>query len=180
MAALAAYEDIVDQASTSAILTGDDVAAAALETGVGHNLEVLQALMSRVPEQARPAISAAVDRAIARSTGAVERIHSSRSAGSPPVHDGAGAPAVDPTPTPKPTKSPAAEPTATPTSDATATPRPTRKPTPEPTATPEPATPEPAVTTEPTAPPAHTPKPHSSKSPPGQGEHGVQGGQGGG
>ena len=37
----------------SAILTGDDVAAAALETGVGHNLEVLQALMGRVPATGR-------------------------------------------------------------------------------------------------------------------------------
>ena len=58
------------QASASAILAGDDVAAAVLETGVGRNVEVLRALAERVPTNASAAITRAVDAAIARSTDA--------------------------------------------------------------------------------------------------------------
>ena len=78
MAALAAYESIVEEASASAILSDDDVAAAVLETGVGRNVEVLRALAARVPATAGVAITRAVDAAIARSADAVERIHASR------------------------------------------------------------------------------------------------------
>ena len=62
MAALQAYQRIVDEASTSAILAGDEVAAAALQTGVGHNVEVLEALLGKVPSQADAAISTALGR----------------------------------------------------------------------------------------------------------------------
>ena len=78
MIALAAYESILENASASAILAGDDVAAAILETGVARNVEVLRALAERLPTNASAAITRAVDAAIARSTEAVERIGASR------------------------------------------------------------------------------------------------------
>ena len=159
MAALRAYEAIVDEASRSAIQTGDDVAAAALQTGVGHNVEVLQALLGKVPTQADPAISRALDAAIARSTDAVERISASRPAGPPGHDDGAAQPGGGPAP--KATRTPTATPTAAPTDDATARPKPTPKVSAEPT---------------PKATPTHAAEPKASASPkPGHGR-GLQGG----
>src|SRR5688500_10531975 len=137
MVALAAYEAIVAQASASAILAGDDVAAAALETGVGRNVEVLRALAAAAPTGASAALRRAVDAAIARSADAIDRIGASRPGGGP--GDDAGAGPVSP---PRATKRPTAEPkpaktmTATP---ATPKPKPTHRPTAEPTATPEPS-----------------------------------------
>ncbi len=131
MAALEAYERIVDQASASAIRAGDDVAAAVLEAGVGRNVEVLQALLGKVPTQAGVAISRALDAAIARSTAAVERIGASRPAGTPGHRNGneqpVGGPAL------KETRAPTAWPTAAPTQDAKPKPKPTPKVTAEPT-----------------------------------------------
>ena len=161
MIALAAYEAILEQASASAILAGDDVAAAVLETGVGRNIEVLRALADLLPTNASAAITRAVDAAIARSTDAVERIGASRPGGG---QDGGGGqnggggnnPPLDP---PRATEPPTAEPT--PESDSTATPKPkpTKKPTPEPTAANEPA-----ATDAPTEPPDDeaTPKPRKT------------------
>jgi hypothetical protein len=131
MAALQAYQTIVDEASTSAILAGDEVAAAALQTGVGHNVEVLQALLGKVPTHADAAISTALDAAIARSTDAVDRIGASRPADAPGSDDGAAQPGGGPAP--KATNTPTATPTAAPTTDATERPKPTPKVTPEPT-----------------------------------------------
>ena len=162
-AALTAYQRIVDEASASAILAGDEVAVAMLEAGVGRNVEVLQGLLVRVPIQARAAISRAVEAAIARSSAAVDRINASRPAGGRDNGRG-GPPAGDPTPratktmTPRPT----AKPTAVPTERVKATTQPTAQPTAEPTAAP---TAEP--TAEPTVVPERTPKPHPSKAPPG-------------
>jgi hypothetical protein len=131
MAALQAYETIVDEASTSAILAGDEVAAAALQTGVGRNLEVLQALLGKVPAPAGSAISNALGAAIARSTDAVQRISASRPAGAPGHDSGNAQPAGGPAP--KATSTPTAKPTAAPTPDATTRPKPTPKVTPDPT-----------------------------------------------
>jgi hypothetical protein len=131
MAALQAYQSIVDEASRSAIQTGDEVAAAALQTGVGHNLEVLQALLGNVPAHADSAISKALDAAIVRSTDAVERISASRPAGAPGHDDGNAQPGGGPAP--EATTTPTATPTAAPTIDATARPKPTPKVTAEPT-----------------------------------------------
>ena len=159
MAALRAYEAIVDEASRSAIQTGDDVAAAALQTGVGHNVEVLQALLGKVPTRADPAISRALDAAIARSTDAVERISASRPAGAPGHDDGAAQPGGGPAP--KATRTPTATPTAAPTDDATARPKPTPKVSAEPT---------------PKATPTHAAEPKAPASPkPGHGR-GLHGG----
>ena len=157
VAALAAYESIVEQASASAILASDDVAAAVLETGVGRNVEVLRALVTGVPATADAAITRAVDAAIARSTNAVERIGASRPDGG--QGDGAGSPPANP---PQPTDAPTARPTPEPASTATPKPKPTHKPTATagPAATPEPAVnPEPAATPEPKRTPDRTPKP---------------------
>lgn len=141
-AALAAYEAIVDQASASAILTGDDVAAAILETGVGQNLEILRALVGRVPADAGAAISNAVEDAIERSKDAVDKIGASRpaSGGSDGTGTDDGRPATDPTP--RPTKTPSPEPAVVPAETATPKPKPTRDapptPTPRPTDSPTP------------------------------------------
>ena len=131
MAALQAYQMIVDEASASAILAGDEVAAAALQTGVGHNVEILQALLGKVPTHAESAISKALDAAIARSTDAVDRISASRPAGAPGQDDGSAQPGGGPAP--RATGTPAATPTAAPTNDATARPKPTPRVTAEPT-----------------------------------------------
>ena len=133
-AALAAYEAIVGEAVSAAILAGDPVAAAALQAGVARNVEVLQALVAQVPESARPALEAAIQRTIERSDAAIESIDPG-----PPDENGAnpgnggsgGAPATAPTekpakgPTEKPAKTP--KPTAEP---AAPTPEPTPRRTP--------------------------------------------------
>jgi hypothetical protein len=159
MMALAAYESILEQASASAILAGDDVAAAVLETGVGWNIEVLRALADRAPTTASAAITRALDAAIARSTDAVERISASRPGGG---QDGGGGPNGDsgagsPPNPPHATEAPTAEPT--PESDSTATPKPkpTRNPTAAPAATHAP--------TEPTGPPDDEATPKPGKTP---------------
>jgi hypothetical protein len=148
MAALQAYQTILDEASTSAILAGDEVAAAALQIGVAHNVEVLQSLLGTVPSQADSAISKALDAAISRSTDAVERIGASRPPSAPGQDDGSAQPGADPAPTA--TSTPTAKPTATPTNEATARPKPTPKATPEPTPR---ATPTRAVESKAPAPP---------------------------
>ena len=163
MAALAAYEAILEQASASAILAGDDVAAAVLETGVGRNVEVLRALAARVPTNASAAITRAVDAAIARSTDVVQRIGASRPGGGQDDGAGSGSPATPP----RATKAPTAEPTPEPDSTATPKPKATRTPTPEPTAADEPQeTPHPAATPEPRRTPDRTPKPKDQGGPP--------------
>jgi hypothetical protein len=115
-AALTAYERIMDQASSAAIAAQDDVAAAVLQTGVGRNVEVLQALILALPDQAAEAIERAVQRAIERSDRAIERIdrgNQGPNAGSPNDPGSPTArPTRPPTPelTPRPTKKPAGEP----------------------------------------------------------------------
>lgn len=151
MAALAAYESIVEEASAAAILSADDVAAAVLETGVARNVEVLRALAAKLPTTAA-AITRAVDAAIARSTDAVERINASRPSRGP--DDGNGGGPANPPPA---TKAPTAEPTPEP-AEATPKPRPTHK-----TATPKP-TPTPTATPSPRRTPDRTPKPRTNQS----------------
>jgi uncharacterized membrane protein YgcG len=151
-AALAAYERIMGAASEAILHANDPVAAAAFETGVGRNIEVLQALIAKVPRQAGEAIGRAVERAIARSTGTIERVddvkkptpaargnggnggnggnagngESAGNAGNGGSRASGGGPAA----TPKPTKPPSERPAATP--------KPTREPNDRPAATPNP------------------------------------------
>ena len=156
-AALTAYETIMEKASSAAILAGDDVAAAILETGVGRNVEVLRALLAHVPSQASTAISRALENAIDRSTAAVNRIGASRPGNGNGRGDGAGTgqPASDPTS--RPTKAPRI--TADPVETATPKPKPTND-RPEPTLKPSPEpTPEPTPPPEPTEPPKEDRKP---------------------
>ncbi len=127
-AALTAYERIMESASEAAIATQDEVAVAILQTGVGRNVEVLQALALELPPSAAEAISRAVERAVARaverSETAIERIdtagpsNSSGGNGGVPGGGAGGAGGADkptkpptPAPTPKPTKEPNAGPT---------------------------------------------------------------------
>ena len=153
-AAIRAYESIMSEATANAVAAGSDVASAALETGVGHNVVVLQALLSTVPEQASPAIQQIIDRAIERSNEAVDTIHAAQ----PPNtggggNGGGGGPTVTPdrTATPKATREP--KPTTAPA--ATPEPTPAPKPTKEPAS--EPSEPE-QPTPDPNDPPTPTPR----------------------
>jgi hypothetical protein len=158
-AALAAYQSIMTEASAAAILSDDDVASAVVATGVGRNIQVLQALLDRVPSQASDAISRALDSAITRSNAAVDRIGASRT-------NNGGNGAGPSQPAGGPASRPTGEPRARPTSKATA--QPTAKPTARPSAKP---TEVPASTATP-APKNGGPWPKPTKSPPGQG-HGT-------
>ena len=136
-AALAAYERIVDQASDAAVGAGDPVAAAALEAGIGHNIDVLTALVASLPSQAAEAIAPVLERAIEHSSTVIDHVGGVGKP-NPPAGGNGGGPAA----TGKPTKTeqPAGErPEATP--KATKTPKPTNErpeATPKPTKTPKP------------------------------------------
>lgn len=84
-AALAAYEAIVEEASTAALVAGDTVATAALQAGMANNLEVLEALAARLPEQASDGLARAMQRAIEHSGRALDSI-----GGHGPDPDGSG------------------------------------------------------------------------------------------
>ncbi|HET7495679.1 MAG TPA: hypothetical protein VFJ80_09525 [Candidatus Limnocylindrales bacterium] len=128
--AIEAYQDILEEAAWSAEAAGDDVAAAIIETGVGQNLSILQALTDSVPSAATDAIRHAIERsgtAIDRVRGIAPGPSQGRpptpAAGQEPPKTGgndAGAPA--------PTAAPAAAPTPKPEPS-----RPPKKPDPEPT-----------------------------------------------
>jgi len=111
-AALAAYEAIMEQASSAAIAAQDDVAAAVLQTGVGRNVKMLQALILALPDEATDAIQQAVQRAIDRSDRAIERIERGQQGPNSGPNGTPGGTTAKPTktpteePTPKPTKKP--------------------------------------------------------------------------
>jgi hypothetical protein len=116
-AALAAYERIVEQATAAAIAAQDDVAAAVLETGVGHNVGILRALIWALPDQTADAIERAVQHAIERSGRAIDKIQLGQPGSGPNANPGGDpdarpTPPPTPRPTPKPTKKPAEEPPA--------------------------------------------------------------------
>jgi cell division septation protein DedD len=170
-AALSAYEAIVSQASASAILAGDSVASAVLETGVGQNVIVLQALAGRVPDQAGAAIDRAIERAIDRSGAAIDAMATARPQTGDPNGgggNGGGSGGGKPEVTAKPTKAPTPEPVVTaqptpkPTKEPTAqpTPKPTAKPKPDPTPKPTPKGGKPDDAGQPAATPRRTPPPH--------------------
>jgi hypothetical protein len=130
-AAFAAYARIMDSASDAVLASDDAVAAAALETGVGRNLDVLRALIGRVPGTASDAIERAIERAVERSDSAIDRVEEVEK----PRPDGGGTPAgAPPTPAadPTPKATPAPEPTPTQRREAEPTPRPAKTPAPEP------------------------------------------------
>jgi hypothetical protein len=126
-AALAAYEEIADQALAGA---GTDAAAidrilAALNRHVG----VLEGVAAKVPPQAAESINRNIDRAIEHSDNAIQRIEARPG----PDNTAPGAaPASKPEKSarPDPTAKPAAAPTAQPT------PKPPAKPSPKPDKTP--------------------------------------------
>lgn len=111
-AALAAYEAIVEQASSAAIAAQDEVARAVLQTGVGRNVATLRALVLGLPGQATDAIERAVQRAIERSDHAIQRIERGQQAPASGPNANPGGPGAHPTrpptpePTPKPTRKP--------------------------------------------------------------------------
>jgi predicted RecA/RadA family phage recombinase len=107
--ALAAYEAIMEQASSAAIAAGDEIAIAVIETGVGRNVDVLKALILVLPHQATDAIQRAVQRAIDRSDRAIEKID--RGQQGPDIGPNGGPARPTAEPTAKPTKAPTPEPT---------------------------------------------------------------------
>ena len=165
-AALTAYERILDEASREVIAAGDPVAVAALETGVGANVAVLQVLAERLPDQAAGGIAGALEHAIDHSDDAIRLISGGRpddggtgpDAGQPGDRPGTGEPGVD-DPGSHPEKTPAPEPTGAPTPFPVATPQPTPRPTRPPVVAPTPR---------PTGPPTvdPTPRPTPDGGPP--------------
>jgi hypothetical protein len=129
-AALAAYERIMEEASAAVLAADDPVAAAVLETGVGRNVDVLQALVWQVPTQASEAIGRAIERAIERSGTTIDRVDAVKK----PRLDAGGAPTD---PTPKPTRQPGDGATAKPTKAPIATPDKPDKPKPAPNRPPD-------------------------------------------
>jgi hypothetical protein len=136
-AALGAYERIMEEASEAVFVSNDAVAVAALETGVGRNVEVLRALLGRVPATASEAIGRAIERAVERSGSTIDRIDRvdkprPNSGGAPPDADPTDQPTADPTRTPKP------KPEPTPRRETDPTSKPTKTPAAEPTKTAKP------------------------------------------
>jgi hypothetical protein len=135
-AALSAYETILEQASAAAIAAHDDVAAAVLQTGVGHNLDVLRALILVVPDRAGSALEHVVQRTIERSDGAIQKIDQDQADPSGGA-GGSGGQDANPTPepTPRATKKPAGEsgsgPAGAPPSATSEPGRPDKSPKPE-------------------------------------------------
>src|SRR6185436_2345238 len=110
------YEAIVDQASVEVRGGGDPVAAAALETGLGRNIEILSALVASLPTQAAKAIAPVIERAIERSGTAIDNVNDVKRPTPPAGGDGAGAGpgGGNPPVTAKPTRTPNERPEATP------------------------------------------------------------------
>ena len=119
-AALAAYQQIADEAILGANASGDEAAIARLAAALDRHVDNLTRVAGQVPPQAAEAIQRNIERAIQRNDAAIERIESN--GGTPPNGLGGqgdpvgpavqpaatGGPAVqpDPAPTPKPTKAP--------------------------------------------------------------------------
>jgi hypothetical protein len=130
--ALAAYERIVDQASDAVRGARDPVAAAALEAGIGRNIEVLSALVASLPARAAEAIATVIERAIQRSGTAIDTVDDVTKP-HPPAGGGGGAGSNggNPPATARPTKTPNERPEATqkPTRTPNERPEATQKPT---------------------------------------------------
>jgi hypothetical protein len=157
-AALAAYNSILAEATAGT--HGDAVANAALDTAVRRNIEVLTALLKRVPTQAQDAIQHAID----QSGSAANGLHGQPGVGGPRSSNPGNGPAATNNPgrTANPNK-PTPEPAnATTKPHENATPKPHENATPKPHVTPEPVAVTPA--------PQHTPRSSGRpSSPPGNG-----------
>jgi hypothetical protein len=73
-AALDAYERILEEASAGVLAADDPVGAAAFEAGLARNVEVLTALVERLPASARSAIGPVIDRAIEHSGRSIDEV----------------------------------------------------------------------------------------------------------
>ncbi len=143
-AALAAYNSILSEATAGT--NGDAAANATLDTAVRRNIEVLTALLGRVPDQARNAIQHAIE----QSDSAAHGLQGKPGVGGPPPSNPGNGPAATNKPghTANPNKPTPAPVDVTTKPHENATPRP--HPTPRPKPTPEPALATPA--------PDHTPR----------------------
>jgi hypothetical protein len=110
--ALDAYERILEEASAGVLAADDPVGAAAFEAGVARNVEVLTALVERLPASARSAIGPVIERAIEHSGRSIDLVDKIEM----PGRDAGGGTTAKPTTGPHP--------------DATDRPHPTRTSTP--------------------------------------------------
>jgi hypothetical protein len=107
--ALDAFERILEEASAGVLAANDPVGAAAFEAGVARNVEVLTALVDRLPASARSAIGPVIERAIEHSGRSIDRVDNV----SKPGKDGGGGTTAKPTHGPRPDATDRAHPTRT-------------------------------------------------------------------
>jgi hypothetical protein len=156
-AALDAYQAIAEEALSGA---GANAAVlATLQIALDRHIEILQAVVGQVPEQARPAIERNIERASDRNQVVLDRIDAA-TPGPPPRPGVPGGTPVDQK-TPKPDR--------TPTPDPTAKPGKTPKPTPEPVVIPTDDPGPPATPTARPTPPAGPPSERPDRTPPARG-----------
>jgi hypothetical protein len=151
-AALAAYQQISDEAVADANASGDQAAIDRLAAALDRHVDNLTRVAGQVPPQAAEAIHRNIQRAILHNDAAIERMESR---GTPPNGSGGqgspGGPAANPTATGEPAAQP--EPAEQP--EPAATPKPTKAPTP--TKPPKPPTPTDPPAIPPDEPPAGPP-----------------------
>jgi hypothetical protein len=129
-AALAAYEQIADEAVAEADASTDEALIAKLTALLDRHVATLQRVAGQVPPQAADVINGNIERAIERNDAAIQRIQTKPPTGEPNSENGNG-PAVMPGQSAKPAAA-TAEPVVTPKPHPTAKPEPTPKPQPTP------------------------------------------------
>ena len=140
-AALAAYEQIADEAVANA--SGDAALTAKLTALLDRHVANFKRVADQVPAQAAEVINLNIERAILHNDAAIERIQANPAPGDGQQNGGSGAgpgpnpgQQVAPAATPKPQPTPKADPTPKP--HPTVNPQPTPQPTPRPTPKPQP------------------------------------------
>jgi hypothetical protein len=108
VAALDAYERILEEASAAVLAAHDPVGGAAFEAGVARNVDVLSALVERLPAAARAAIGPVIERAIEHSGRSIDDVETLERPGS-----GGGGTQAKPTTGPHPAATDRPHPTRT-------------------------------------------------------------------
>jgi hypothetical protein len=129
-AALAAYEQIMDEAMAGADASGNEAAIERLLAALNRHVENLQRVAGQVPPQAAEVINRNIERAILHNGAAIERIESKSGKPRNGGRGGGGGNAGNPSTGPAGGQEPAANPTPDPTPKPTKSPTPTKPPTP--------------------------------------------------
>lgn len=162
-AALAAYQQIADEAILGANASGDEAAIARLAAALERHVDNLTRVAGQVSPQAAEAIQRNIERAIQRNDAVIQRIESQ--GGTPPNGSGGqggqGEPAVNPAATGQPATQP--EPADQP--EPAATPKPTKAPTPTKPPKPEPPAPPAEPPAGPTDEPGNQPDSQGNRQP---------------